>query len=584
MKIQGVCWALCSALLFTACGGGGKTETEEATEAEVYLEEEAAVEESTTFTVCLWDELSVREEPKVKGKYITALSLGEQVTDLEEVQTDASSANQRQFRKVRLSDGTEGWVRHDLVYTVQELVVPIANATLYKRPDLLTATKEQFYPMDMLAVLESNGDWLKVTGIPRGDTWFSEGWIKDASLYRNEETTRTAVYVKKAQAAKETSKMMEYLSQALANESTYAVKEVVADMITEMPVFADAAVSDLYSCWFTSTQEYDFKREEDDVKVSLGDQTYGGYIDYDYAASYAAYLLRSCMASAEGLQASADDYYTEEVLASAFERYSGYELSTEGGAAYGITKVNTEAINWAMLHMIPDPKASLQGTSYQEIYDVVFQETVRAYAAAYMTSLHYSNLEEVYIYELDNNPDFDVFSFFYDHVTEQPDRVGWWARRSIEGSGKEVWNLIRKVLLNYDKSWYETRWSLTEEQKGMIEIEYISYGEYGGDYEEEYYEEEYAYYESRDELISYLQQVVDADYSLDCAGQASIYLEMDTTYLADYPNHPVIEVSDNQGEHTLVIKAIEIAGGGISIYLSDATNVEDSRACTLILN
>src|SRR5688572_25248617 len=109
-------------LLIIASCGGSPTETTAAgstsEEAEVKPENAAA---------CIWDNVAVRETPTDKGKYLTAISIGEIVTFLEE----KDSADK--FIKVRLNDGTEGWAKKDFVIPNATSYVFINDADVYSR-------------------------------------------------------------------------------------------------------------------------------------------------------------------------------------------------------------------------------------------------------------------------------------------------------------------------------------------------------------------------------------------------------------------------------------------------------------------
>lgn len=196
-------------LLLQACGGGGNAgETVSGSDStEVYESEMGAPE----FGVCVWDKASIRAEDTKDGKYISSLSLGETVTLTGETTTDASD-NDREYLKVRLSDGTEGWVSS---YLIARDAVPAGvekKSTVYKRPDLLTATDKAFEPLEFVAIVSYGEDnWVEVVGSKR----LKSGWIKGSGLTQQDDNIALITLYTKA---------MEIEDQAKQQE---AIKEIV---------------------------------------------------------------------------------------------------------------------------------------------------------------------------------------------------------------------------------------------------------------------------------------------------------------------------------------------------------------------
>ena len=131
--------------------------------------------------VSIWDKISVKDNPGKKGKWLTSLSVGESLTFLNETQVDSSDEN-KTYIKVRLNDGKEGWTRSDFVVPDAKAGVFTQEATIYKRPDLLTKSDVTFSKMDIVAVTETQDDWLKIRGKRTGGTWIDEGWIKASNI------------------------------------------------------------------------------------------------------------------------------------------------------------------------------------------------------------------------------------------------------------------------------------------------------------------------------------------------------------------------------------------------------------------
>ena len=573
-----------------ACGGGSTGTTEEATEEEEYYDDGSGAVSEPVFTVCLWDNLAIRETASDDGKYITSLSLGETVTSLEEVKTDESSDKKRQYLKVQLSDGTQGWTRNDLVFTTSKLLIPAQEVKIYKRADLLTATDDAFQTFDLVVVQEEQYEWYRVTGIPRGESWFKDGWVKkdDSNFLTDEQARTAAVFVKRAEAAKTAGDASKLFATALENTSSQRYKSMIYNAVAESKTFAGEDMNSYYACWFGRSSSYDFDRKEGAPAIKIDTTSYTAFDNYEYAAGYAWFMLKSCIANAQGMKADEDDYYTTEQLESAFEAFAGMPL-TKGKTNYEVTQVNANAITWLALNTIPAPDAALKGVKYQKIYDVVFRENVREYAKAYMEYKTYDNLYESYVYGLENDASFDALSFFYDNVPDYSMYVSWWARRTIDGSEDALWNALRKVLLNYDKSWYESAWRNASGDFGSKTIDvYSDYGDYAEYYgEEEYYEEEdYDYFSDPASISEYLQTLTDNyDLAYSCGDSFSFDFDPDQDAFDDYAGHPVITGYAGDAGYTHVIKAVERMGEDITLYIVDARMADssDGSACMLTI-
>ena len=174
-------------LLIIASCGGSPTETTAAgstsEEAEVKPENAAA---------CIWDNVAVRETPTDKGKYLTAISIGEIVTFLEE----KDSADK--FIKVRLNDGTEGWAKKDFVIPNATSYVFINDADVYSRPDALTKTNKKFSKYDIIAVISTKDDFAEIKGKRSDGKWIETAWVKMSNLSQQKVDIASAKFIAKA--------------------------------------------------------------------------------------------------------------------------------------------------------------------------------------------------------------------------------------------------------------------------------------------------------------------------------------------------------------------------------------------------
>lgn len=166
------------------------------TEGVLYFDEEVSI----TPVVCLWEKLTIKETPSTKGKYLTSVYQGEVMTSLNEASVDDASKDKVEYIKVRLSDGTEGWVQSRFVAQKAGLGVLLDESYTYSRPGEINKTDNFFNEMDIVAVLEFSDDkkWTKVKGKPKHEKWFKEGWVPTNKLSRYDADVKVAGLAKAA--------------------------------------------------------------------------------------------------------------------------------------------------------------------------------------------------------------------------------------------------------------------------------------------------------------------------------------------------------------------------------------------------
>ncbi|MFQ5603434.1 MAG: SH3 domain-containing protein [bacterium] len=162
--------------------------------------------------VCIWDGASVRAQPSRAARMLSSLSLGETLTFLGHSTVDSTDKN-REYYKIRLSDGKEGWTSSYLVVVDARAAAVVKKSYLYKRPDLLTVTDETFEPMNMVAVVSEQSDWLEVIGEKRK----KKGWIKNRDLSFKDIDVAVAILAVKAMRVNDDAKQKEQLSAIVEN-------------------------------------------------------------------------------------------------------------------------------------------------------------------------------------------------------------------------------------------------------------------------------------------------------------------------------------------------------------------------------
>lgn len=143
-------------------------------------------------TVCIWEGVPLREMPSKSGKCISSISLGESVEFLNDTKKDAGDKD-REYLKVKLSDGKTGWAPSYGLVQDASIGVILESTAFYKRPDVLTITKEKLPSMAIVALGEEHEDWIMVTGEGKKIS----GWIKKGSFSSKPEDVVTAIFASK---------------------------------------------------------------------------------------------------------------------------------------------------------------------------------------------------------------------------------------------------------------------------------------------------------------------------------------------------------------------------------------------------
>ncbi|RLD80651.1 MAG: hypothetical protein DRJ10_07140 [Bacteroidetes bacterium] len=235
------------AVFFYSCGDADTEQTEDMDEMEETGDsgepEDYEIKESPI--ICMWSKVSLRKSPKAKGDYVTTIYLGETATYLGITEKDTTVAKGKDYVKVELIDGTTGWVdvRFMAIDAAPYAVKGISK--LYKRPDILTATKKEYDKMQFIVVLEEKGEWMKVKGKRKQDQWFSDGWMKANHLTNSDIDISVAILTNRAMAITDEEKKIEALNEIIDNSdfsgSTFIkdISSIVFDLSEEQEVLEE---------------------------------------------------------------------------------------------------------------------------------------------------------------------------------------------------------------------------------------------------------------------------------------------------------------------------------------------------------
>ncbi|MEI9917474.1 MAG: LamG-like jellyroll fold domain-containing protein [Bacteroidota bacterium] len=193
----------------------------------------------TLVTFCNWSEVGMRDTPSEKGKFLTTIYLGEQVTLAGDSATEESAGKKILFRKVRLSDGKEGWLRDDFLGVRSVPGVITQDVSIYMRPDDAAVSDKKFSFLDVVAVKPSKGNWVEVKGKPQGSTWFQTGFIHlGAGLSLNKFDAELAYRYARAMSAKDEATKQSRIEQ-IRNDANLQRADVYAMLFPDQDVESD---------------------------------------------------------------------------------------------------------------------------------------------------------------------------------------------------------------------------------------------------------------------------------------------------------------------------------------------------------
>ncbi len=159
-------------LLLTACGGGEDRASDSGGGSE-------AQEKTIKPAVCVWQGTPVRKSAGKEGEWITNLNMGESFKALGKTQKASTGDEKKEYQKIRMKGGDEGWTRSDLIVVDAKPRVVTEEAELHERPDAMSAQGDKaFEALDIVASMKSEGDWLQVKGKRRKGDWIEKSWIK----------------------------------------------------------------------------------------------------------------------------------------------------------------------------------------------------------------------------------------------------------------------------------------------------------------------------------------------------------------------------------------------------------------------
>lgn len=205
-------------LLFTisACGGEKKGGEAEETETEEDVVDDVDSDGGATMTLSTWEGHSAKDTPGNDGKWVASIAFGEELTLLNETEKDAKTS--KDYEKVKLLDGKEGWVRADFIAKNASLAAVTQDAQIYKRPGISNITEDMLLAGTVVVVKSRKDDFSEFIARNDAANKRKEGWLLgDKSLTTDETDISAALLYSKAMNEKVPAKRQEKLKQVVSN-------------------------------------------------------------------------------------------------------------------------------------------------------------------------------------------------------------------------------------------------------------------------------------------------------------------------------------------------------------------------------
>lgn len=133
----------------------------------------------------------------------------------------------REYLYVELSDGKVAWANSYGLIVDSKIAALKEDIPIYKRPDLLTITEKTFDKMDVLAIEETKGEWIKVVGEKKKLL----GWIKNNTVTESKEDVAFSIMVSKELKEKDGSLIIDKIEEFI--EKTPYVNSIFISYLKE---------------------------------------------------------------------------------------------------------------------------------------------------------------------------------------------------------------------------------------------------------------------------------------------------------------------------------------------------------------
>lgn len=205
-------------LLFTisACGSDKKGGESDGSETVEDVADDTDSDGAATMTLSTWEGHSAKDTPGNEGKWVASIAFGEELTLLNETEKDAKT--NKDYEKVKLLDGKEGWVRADFIAKNASLAAVTQDAQIYKRPGISNITEDMVLTGTVVVVKSRKDDFSEFIARNDAANKRQEGWLLgDKALTTDETDISAALLYSKAMNEKVPAKRQEKLKQVVSN-------------------------------------------------------------------------------------------------------------------------------------------------------------------------------------------------------------------------------------------------------------------------------------------------------------------------------------------------------------------------------
>lgn len=424
---------------------------------------------------CLWDGISLRQEPNANAKYLTAVSMGEKLKYLDSVAIDKNSEKKYEYCQVELSDGSKGWVRSEFIVRNASLGAITNETQIYSRPDLLTDTKKSFKKMDLVAIYENQNGFSKVKGIIHGGSWYTEGWIKNENINKKEANIIVSKLFYKAISSKTNKERYEQIDNILNNVSSIEESIFYHDLQKQTLMNPDNMLKKddypIMMCMANSaTESYLFNDESSSI-VLEGNEIFGippisDLPEYEFYTPFIlTWMFRECLIDILNMEKNEYGYADFDTQLEAVRKKTGLSMYTRlehhESQSYSFNYVNPEFVYWVRDNAIPNPEDNFLGVSCQSIYDKLFKKSSReiyAQLSILLSELDLANYRDEYRINM-HDPNFEGLEYlgrlFGQRQNINPELAGIFIRRAIDGSLPALASAMKKGMFIYDKEWHD---------------------------------------------------------------------------------------------------------------------------------
>ena len=168
-------------LLFYSCEE--KTPSPQTGEQTVAEETAEEAKRQPVQAVCIYDGLYFRSGPSAAEGAVARLKRGEIVTWLGNAVVDAQDERKWEFYDLRLTDGSVGWALSYYIVPEAEPAAVVSRTSIYEKNNLISKTEDSVEPLDIIAVIEEQDDWMKVVRNDKSkEFWLKPGHITKAEV------------------------------------------------------------------------------------------------------------------------------------------------------------------------------------------------------------------------------------------------------------------------------------------------------------------------------------------------------------------------------------------------------------------